>query len=131
MNALSEFVNMEEIGHRYVIPYFYIQGLSSIDIKAELDSTLGETASSFKTIKYCATKFKRVRTSCQDEHRSGRPNEVTTREMLKKVHKMALDDPRLKVRELAGMVAIFKSAVHCILIKNLDMRKLCVRWMPR
>ena len=67
----------------------------------------------------------------QDKHRSGRPNEVTTTEMVKKIHKMVLDDRRLKVRELANMVGISKSAVHRILSENLDMRKLCSRWVPR
>ena len=47
--------------------------------------------------------------------------------MVKKIPKMVLDDRRLKVRELADMVGISKSAVHCILTKNVDMRKLCVR----
>ncbi|EFN79546.1 hypothetical protein EAI_04866, partial [Harpegnathos saltator] len=37
----------------------------------------------------------------------------------------------LKVRELADMVGISKSAVHRILTENLDMRKLCARWVPR
>ena len=77
------------------------------------------------------TEFKRGRTSCQDEHRSGRPNEVTMPEMVKKIHKMVLDDRQLKVRELADMVDISKSAVHRILTENLDMRKLCARWVPR
>ncbi|EFN77796.1 hypothetical protein EAI_17364, partial [Harpegnathos saltator] len=61
----------------------------------------------------------------------GRPNEVTTPEMVKKIHKMVLEDRRLKVRELADMVGISKSAVHRILTENLDMRKLCARWVPR
>jgi len=131
VNALSEFVNMEKIGHRYVIQYFHLKGLSPTNIKAELDSTLGESAPSFTTVKYWVAEFKRGRTSCQDEHRSGRPNEVTTPEMVKKIHKMVLDDRRLKVRELADMVGISKSAVHRILTENLDMRKLCARWVPR
>ncbi|XP_076623122.1 histone-lysine N-methyltransferase SETMAR-like [Colletes latitarsis] len=76
-------------------------------------------------------KFKRGRTSCQDEHRSGRPNEVTTPEIVKKIHKTVLNDRRLKVRELANMVGISKSAVQRILAENLDMRKLCARWVPR
>ena len=51
--------------------------------------------------------------------------------MLKKIHKMVLDDRRLKVRELADMAGISKSVVHRILDENLDMRKLCARWVPR
>ena len=38
--------------------------------------------------------------------------------------KCYLDDSRLQVREL-----VFQSAVHRILTKNLDMRKLCAKWV--
>ena len=51
--------------------------------------------------------------------------------MVRKFPKMVLADCRLKVRELADMVGISKSAVHRILTENLDMRKLCARQMPR
>ena len=44
---------------------------------------------------------------------------------------MVLDDRRLKVRELADMVGISKSAVYRILTENLLLRKLCVGWVPR
>ena len=131
VNALSEFVNMEKIGHGYLIQYFYLKGLSPTNIKAELDFTLRESALSFTTIKFWVAEFKRDRTSHQDEYHSVRPNGVTTTEMVKKTHKMILDDCRLKVRELTDMVGILKSAVHRILTENLDMRKLCARWMPR
>ena len=73
-------------------------------------------------------EFKRGRTTYQDEHRSGRPNEVTTLEMVKKIHKMVLDNHRMNVRELADIVDISKRAVHRILTENLDMRKLCATW---
>lgn len=122
---------MEKIGLRYVIQYFNLKGLSPTNIKEELDSTLGESSPSFTTVKYWVAEFKRGRTNCQDEPRSGRPNEVTSPEMVKKIHKIVLDDRRLKVRELADMVGISKSAVHRILTENLDMRKLCARWVPR
>ncbi|GFX81765.1 mariner transposase [Trichonephila clavipes] len=81
---------MEEIGH-YVIQYFYLKGLSSTNIKDELDSTLGESAPAF-TIKYCTAEFKRGRTSCQDKHCSGQPHEATAPEMVKKIHKAVLND---------------------------------------
>ncbi|GFV66394.1 mariner transposase [Trichonephila clavipes] len=106
---------MEGNGHRYVIQYFYLKGFSPTNIKAELNSTL---------------EFKRGRTSCQDEHRSGRPNEVTTSERVKKIHKSVPNDHRLKLRELAHIMGISKRAVHRILSENLDMRKLCARWVP-
>ena len=70
---------MEKIGHRYVIQYFHFKGFSPTTIKDKLDSTLGESTSSFATIKYWVTELKESRTSCQDEHRSGRASEVITR----------------------------------------------------
>ena len=58
--------------------------------------------------------------SCEDQHFSGRPNEVTMPIMVKKICKSPSTD----------MIDISKSAVHCILTENLDMRKLCARWVP-
>lgn len=49
---------------------------------------------------------------------SGRLNEVTTPEMVKKNHKMVLDDRRLKVRKLGDMAGISKSAVQHLLTEN-------------
>ena len=131
MNAVSVFVNVKTIGHRYAIQYFNLKHLSPPNIEAELDSTLRESAPSLTTIKYWVAEFKRGRTSCPDEKHSGRPNEVTTTEMVKKIHKMVLHDRRLKVRELADMVSISRSDLHRILAENLDKRKLCARWVPR
>ena len=85
-----------------------MKGLSLTNIKVELDSSLGKSALSFTTVKHWMAEVKRGRASCQDEHRSCRSNEVTTPEMVKKNHKMVLDDRQLKVRELADMVAISK-----------------------
>ena len=122
---------MEKIDHHCVIQYFHLKGLSPTNSKAELDSSLGESALPFTIIKYWVAELKRDHTSCQDEHHSGRPNEVTTTEIVKKIHKMVLDNRQLKVRELADMLTISKSAVNRILTENLDMRKLCARWLPR
>ena len=124
VNVLSEFVNMEKIGHCYLIQYSHLKSLSPTSIKAELDSTLGKSAPLFTTIKYWVTKFEWVRTSCQGEHRNRQPNDVTTTGMVKKIHKMLLDDRRIKVRELADMVDIPKSAVHRILTENFEIRNL-------
>ena len=71
----------------------------------------------FIIIKYWVAEFKRGRMTCQDKHRNGRPNEVTTPEMVKKIHKMVLNDRRLKMRQLADMTGIARSAIYRILLK--------------
>jgi histone-lysine N-methyltransferase SETMAR len=44
---------------------------------------------------------------------------------------MLLDDRRMKVREIAETIGISKERVGCILHEELDMKKLCARWVPR
>uniref|UniRef100_T1I491 Uncharacterized protein n=1 Tax=Rhodnius prolixus TaxID=13249 RepID=T1I491_RHOPR len=41
-----------------------------------------------------------------DAERSGRPVEVTTPEIIDKIHDMEMDDRRVKVREIASAVGI-------------------------
>lgn len=42
-----------------------------------------------------------------------------------------MDDSRLKVRDLAHMEGILKSAVHRILTEDFEMRKMYESWEPR
>lgn len=76
---------------------------------------------------YPVVQFKRGRAVCQDEHRRRRPNDVTTLQIMQKIHKVVLDDLRLKLRELADIVGISKSTVRLILTEYLDIRKFCIR----
>ena len=71
-------------------------------------------------------EFRQDHTTCQDQYRSDRPNEVTTSKIVKKIRKMVLNDRRQKMSELAYMAGISENAIHRILTENLDKRKLCV-----
>ena len=50
------------------------------------------------------SKFKRDRTSTNDAERSGRPKDVTTPEIIAKIHDIVLDDLKVKVREIAEVI---------------------------
>ena len=84
----------------------------------------------FSTIKKWAAEFKRGRTSptsLEVDLREGRPKSATTPEIIEQVH----DDRRMKVREIAETIGISKERVGYILHEELDMKKLCARWVPR
>ena len=49
--------------------------------------------------------------------------------MVKKIQNMELADRQQKVRRLADMVGISKSALQCILNENLDIKNLCSIWV--
>jgi hypothetical protein len=54
---------------------------------------------------------------------------ATTPEIIEQVHDMVLDDRRMKVREIAETIGISKERVVYILHEELDMKKLCARWV--
>ncbi|GFV40483.1 mariner transposase [Trichonephila clavipes] len=64
-------------------------------------SEKGESAPLFIRLKYQLAGFNRSCTNCQDKHLNGRPNEVMTPEMAKKIHEVVLEYRRLKLRELS------------------------------
>ncbi|CAH2090560.1 unnamed protein product [Euphydryas editha] len=122
---------MEKSEKRAVIKYFYLKGLTPFQIKEELDSTLKDSSPSYSTVKQWVSEFKKGRTSTFDEPRSGRPVEVTTPEMIGKIHMMVMEDRRLKVSEIAEATRTSTERVRHILHEYLSMEKLCARWVPR
>ncbi|GFY34592.1 histone-lysine N-methyltransferase SETMAR [Trichonephila clavipes] len=76
-----------------------ICGNTPTQIKDELDSVYGDSASSFTTVKVWVAEFKCGRKSLGRDERSGRPNTATTDENIAKVHQIVLDDYRIKPRE--------------------------------
>ena len=77
------------------------------------------------------TEFRCGRISTSDAARPGRPKEVTSQEMIDKIHDIVLNDRRLKVREISKTVNISVGRVWHILHECLVMMKLSARWVPR
>ncbi|XP_023217030.1 histone-lysine N-methyltransferase SETMAR-like [Centruroides sculpturatus] len=122
---------MEKSEFRAVIKHLYLKGLTPKEIKAELDEVHGTSAPVFATVYNWVNEFKRGRTSTKDEHRSGRPVEVTTPEMIDKIHDMVLSDRRIKVREIVEATGISQGTVFSILHEKLGVKKISARWVPR
>jgi len=128
---LSVSRKMDTIEYRAVIRFFVREGLTSNEIHSTFINVYGDSSPSFSTIKKWAAEFKRGRTSLEDDPREGRPKSATTPEIIEQVHDMLLDDRRMKVHEIAETIGISKERVGYILHEELDMKKLCARWVPR
>jgi len=128
---LSVSLKMDKIAYRAVIKFFVKEGLTPNEIYLKFIKVYGDSSPSFSTIKEWAAEFKRGRTSLEDDPREGRSKSVTTPEIIEQVQDMLLDDRRMKVHEIAETIGISKERVEYILHEELDMIKLCARWVPR
>jgi histone-lysine N-methyltransferase SETMAR len=122
---------MDKIEYHAVIKFFVKEGLTPSEINSKFIKVYGDSSPLFSTIKKWAAEFKRGHTSLEDDPREGRPKSATTPEIIEEVHDMVLDDWRMKVHEIAETIGISKERVGYILRKELDMKKLSTRWVPR
>jgi transposase len=91
---------MDKIEYRVVIKFFVKEGLTSNKIHSKFIKVYGDSSPSFSTIKKWVAKFKRGRTSLEDDPCEGRPKSAATPEIIEQVHDMVLDDRRMKLLRL-------------------------------
>jgi len=124
-------VKMEKDEFRAVIKHFYLKKWTAAQIKAELDEVHGDSTPALRTVYFWINEFKKGQIPTKDEACPGRPIEVTTPEMIRKIHRIVIEDRRMKVRDIAEIVGISVDRVYNILHKELEMKNVCARWVPR
>lgn len=122
---------MDKKEFRVLIKHCFIMKKNTVEAKAWLDKHYSDSAPGKSTVEKWFAKFKRGEMSTEDETRSGRPKEAVTDENIKKVHKIIMNDRKLKLIEIAETLKISKERVGHIVHEYLDMRKLCAKWVPR
>jgi histone-lysine N-methyltransferase SETMAR len=128
---VSVSLKIDKIEYRVIIKFSVKEGLTPNEIHSKFINVYEYSSPLFSTVKKWAAEFKLGRTSHEDDPREGRPKSTTTPDIIKQVHDMVLDDRRMKMREIAETIGISKERVGYILHEELDMKKLCARWMPR
>ena len=122
---------MEKSEFRVLIKHYFLRGKSMKVTEEKLAKYYKESAPSHGMFHKWLTKFRcgSIRTS--DADRSGHPKEVTSQELIDKIHDIVPNDRRLKVREISETVNISVGRVWHILNECLGMRKLFARWVSR
>ena len=122
---------MEKSDFRVLIKHYFLRGKTISETKVKLDKYYSGYSPSYGMVQKWFAEFRCGRTSTETQPSPGRPNEVTTPEMINKIHDMVLENKKLKVREIAKMVGISNERVCNVLHQHLHMKKLCARWVPR
>jgi len=113
-----------------VIKFSFLQGKAPKEIHAILIETLGEHAPPYATVKNWVAQFKRGDFSTCDAPRPGRPNSVTTPEIIDQIHELILEDRRISAKSVAEQLGISRERVGSIIHEDLDMQKLSAKWVP-
>lgn len=106
-------------------------GKNTVQTKAWLDKCYPDSAPSRQMVEKWIADFKRGRATTSDAERSGRPKEAVTSENIRKIHKIILNNRKVKLSEIADTLKISTERVHHIVHEYLGMRKLCAKWVPR
>lgn len=122
---------MEKKEFRVVIKHYFLCKKTPKETKEKLDKYYAGSAPSYSTIKYWFRSFQNGCWTTADAERSGRPIEVTTPEIARKMCKIVMEDRKVKVRELAETLSISKDSIWRILHEQLQFKKLIARWVPR
>ena len=65
----------------------------------------------------------------KDEPRPGQPRKAATKANVAAVADMVKQDARFTVKEIAHSVGVSSGTVHKILTQELELRKVCARWV--
>jgi hypothetical protein len=76
-------------------------------------------------------RFADWRDSLADDEREGRPSFRESDAVKTEVRDVINGDQRLTVREVADKCGISKTTAHQILGNDLNMNRVCARWVPR
>ena len=106
------------------------KGKNTVEAKQWLDKRYRNSAPRKPTIIDGYADFRRGRTNTDDAKRSGRPKSVVVPENITKVHKIVLDDRKLKLREIADTLKVSEGRVFTILHESLGMHKLFSKLVP-
>jgi [histone H3]-lysine36 N-dimethyltransferase SETMAR len=115
---------------RYYIFVEWKNGTSIADIHKKLRVAEGDKSLSKSTIYRWIESFELGQQTIKDEIRSGRPHEAVTPETIGRVEDFIDENPHITTRELAEEVGISRERVEHIIHEELDMRKICKKWIP-
>ena len=102
----KEACHFNNVETRAVIKFFFLQVKAPKEVHAFLIETLREHAPSYANVKNWEAQFKRGDFSTCVAPRSGRPESVTTPEIIDQIHELILEGRRISGKSIAEQLGI-------------------------
>jgi len=119
------------IAQRYAILFCVKLGDSATTTHEKLQQAFGDDATSKAQAFRWHKMFSSGRTIVEDEEHSGRPSATRTSDNTARARELVRSDRRLTVNMTADEVNVNREALRRILTKQLGMRKICAKMVPR
>lgn len=122
---------------RAVIRFLCAKGENGAQIHRNLTSVYGERCMSLQMVRKWVEQFKNGRVDVHDLQRSGRPTDVNNNDSVAAVLSEIQDNRRVTIYEIKHSlqenycIDISIGSIHTIIHRELLMRKVCARWVPR
>ena len=120
-----------DVQQRAIIKYYVTLNKSPEQIKRKLTRVFGENTLNFRTMRRWISYFSKGRSKIDNKHSPGRPKSTRTPENIERVRQLVNADKRITLAILSEELGINEYSVHEILRKDLKMRKLGSRIVPR
>ena len=104
--------------------------ISHTDIYKDLMEVYNDRALPYSTIVDWARRFSEGRESIEDRPRAGRPISGTSDKCVLEVSAILEEDPHISLVEIGNAVGVSTGTAHAIVHDNLQLRKVCARWVP-
>ena len=118
---------MDKKEFQMLIKHCFLMEKNIVEAKQWLDKHYQDSAPGKSTIIDWYAEFKRGSTNTDDAEPSGHPKSVVVPENITKVHKIVLDDHKLKLREIVDTSKISEGSMFTILHESLGMRELFLK----
>ena len=108
-----------------LIKHYFLRGKISSETKAKLDKYYSVSNPSYGMVQKWFAEFGNGLSNTETIPCPGRANEITTLEIINKIHDIVMNVLKVTMREIAEIVSISTERVINILDTHLCIRKLC------
>lgn len=116
---------------RAIIAFLTFENTTPTEIHARLVNQLGTAALSRTRVFEWARQFREGRQNVCDDSRSGRPIEAASQHAIDLIEEIVTQNRRSTISEISADLNLSRGTVHRIVKDQLQLSKLCARWVPK
>ena len=115
----------------YAIKFCFKLGKNITEMYGMLQTAFGASCMNWASVFEWYKRFKEGRESVRDDERCGRSKEIRTPELIGQIKNFMDKDHHVSIETISAQFDVSVGTVHTIIHKELKMRKICAKFVPR